>query len=222
MKKIPGALAVFAAVAGAVLFVARQAPAGEPAEAAVISINAADSTAPKLVVMVLVDQLRADLLDRYGDLFTGGFKRLRDQGYSYTNASHAHATTETAVGHATLSTGVHPFRHGVIANIWYEMSGGAWRQVLNVEDTTEKIVGGQGLAGVSPRHLMRSGFAEWLMAANPKSKVASVSGKDRGAIQTAAHTRGYVYWFSSASGRFVTSTYYRDADPDWVTKFNEG
>lgn len=173
--------------------------------------------------MVLVDQLRADLLDRYGDLYAGGFKKLRDQGYSYVNASHDHSSTETAVGHATLATGVHPNRHGVVANLWYEMSGGAWRQVINVDDSTVQIVGVPGRLGASPAHLMRPGLTEWLVSANPRSKVASVSGKDRGAIQTAAHARmSYVYWFDAASGRFVTSTYYRSADPDWVTAFNTG
>ncbi len=222
VKRILGAVSIPAVVIAAAFCAASQAPALESTGGTNIPAAMADSTAPKLVVMVLVDQLRADLLDRYGDLYTGGFKRLRDQGYSYVNASHDHSSTETAVGHASLATGVHPNRHGVVANLWYEMSGGAWRQVLSVEDTTVKLVGSPNLAGVSPRHLMRSGFAEWLMAANSKSKIASVSGKDRGAIAPAAHTKGYVYWFSSSSGRFVTSTYYRDADPDWVTKFNAG
>ena len=126
--------------------------------------------------MLLVDQLRADLLDRYGDLYTGGFKRLRDQGYSYVNANHDYSSTETAVGHATLSTGVYPYRHGVIANAWYEMYGGAWKQVISIDDSTVQVVGVPGRLGASPTHLMRPGFPEWLLAANPQSKVASVAG----------------------------------------------
>lgn len=178
---------------------------------------------PSLVVLVVVDQLRADLLDRYADLFTGGFKRLHDQGYSYVNAAHDHAATETAPGHATLSTGVYPSHHGIISNIWVENSGGKWVLVQNVDDSTVKIVGAPARPGASPAHLMHSGFAEWLLAASPRSKVASVSGKDRGAIQPAAHARaGYVYWFDSPTGRFVTSTYYRKSDPAWVTQFNNG
>lgn len=176
---------------------------------------------PSLVILVVVDQLRADLLDRYGNLFTGGFRRLRDQGYSYVNASHAHAATETAVGHASLSTGVHPNRHGIIGNSWYEQSGGNWVIVENIADSTVKIVGSPAAPGVSPVHLMRPGFAEWVAAADPKSIVASVSGKNRGAVQSAAHTRGgYVYWLDPTAARYVTSTYYRDSDPDWVTRFN--
>jgi hypothetical protein len=176
---------------------------------------------PKLVVLVVVDQLRADLLDRYGDIFTGGFKRLRGDGHSYVNASHAHAGTVTAAGHATLSTGTFPSHHGIIGNAWLEQSGGKWVPVENIDDTTVKIIGFPNAGGASPRHLMRSGLAEWLLQASPGSKVASVSGKDRGAIQPAAHAKGaYVYWFEGVFGRFVTSTYYRKSDPDWVTSFN--
>ncbi|HEX5577849.1 MAG TPA: alkaline phosphatase family protein, partial [Gemmatimonadaceae bacterium] len=101
-----------AAIAGVVMSVAACAPTPTPAP------EPADGR-PALMMLVVVDQLRADLLDRYGDLFTGGFKRLRDEGYSYVNASHAHAATETAVGHASLSTGTHPDKHGVIGNAWY-------------------------------------------------------------------------------------------------------
>lgn len=175
---------------------------------------------PKLIVLVVVDQLRADLLDRYGDLYTGGFKRLRDTGHSFVNAAHDHALTVTAAGHATLSTGVYPSRHGVISNLWLEKSGTTWVPVENIADSTVQIVGANG-RGASPVHLMRSGFAEWLLQANPQSKVASVSGKDRGAIQPAAHARSsHVYWFDGAFKRFITSTYYRKSDPEWVTQFN--
>jgi predicted AlkP superfamily pyrophosphatase or phosphodiesterase len=178
---------------------------------------------PTLVVQVLVDQLRADLLDRYADLFTGGFKRLHDQGHNYVNAAHDHAATETAVGHTTLATGVYPSRHGIIANAWYEMVNGQWKIVSNVSDTTVKILGVPERIGASPHYDMRSGFAEWVAAANPRSIIASVSGKDRGAIQPAAHVKSaYAYWFDSFAGRYVTSTYYRSSDPEWVTKFNLG
>lgn len=180
----------------------------------------AGAAPPPLIVLVVVDQLRADLLDRYGDLFTGGFKRLRDGGHSYVNAAHDHAATETAVGHATLSTGVHPNRHGVIANQWYQMSDGKWVLVSSVGDTGVTITGSPGRPGVSPHYLMRTGLADWLISSDRRSRVASVSGKDRGAIHSAAHTHGFVYWFDSQIGRFVTSTYYRRNDPVWISSFN--
>jgi predicted AlkP superfamily pyrophosphatase or phosphodiesterase len=172
-------------------------------------------------MLVVVDQLRADLLTRYSDLYTGGFKRLLENGHVYTNAAHDHGVTVTAAGHATLSTGVYPSRHGVISNLWLEKSGSTWASVENIADSTVQIVGVPNARGASPVHLMRSGFAEWLMSANSRSKVASVSGKDRGAIQPAAHARNaYVYWFDGAFGRFITSSYYRSTDPAWVTAVN--
>ncbi len=176
---------------------------------------------PSLVMLVVVDQLRADLLDRYDPLFTGGFRRLRDQGFTYVNASQAHAATETAVGHASLGTGSYPTGHGIVGNAWYEQVGSAWVLVANIADSTVKIVGQPAAAGVSPIRSMRPGLADWMSAADPKSRVASVSGKDRGAVQPSGHTRGYVYWFDPVAGRFVTSTYYRDSDPEWITRFND-
>lgn len=176
---------------------------------------------PTLVVMFLVDQLRADLLDKYGDLWTGGFKRLREQGHSYTNATHEHAVTETAVGHASLSTGVYPNKHGVISNLWYELRDGKWVLLSNVNDPGVKILGEPAIPGVSPANLMRSGLADWIVKADSKSIIASVSGKDRGAIQPAAHAKaGFVYWFEPTAGKFVTSTYYRDSNPKWIDSFN--
>ena len=203
-----------------ILVLAVSASCASAPEAPGTSSSPAPGDRPALVVLVVVDQLRADLLTRYDDLYTGGFRRLLDDGYQYVNASHAHAATETAVGHASLATGVHPNKHGVIGNAWYEKVGGAWVTVANVADSTVKIVGHPAGAGVSPAALMRPGFAEWLKAADSKSIVASVSGKDRGAVQPAAHTRDFVYWFDPAAGRYVTSTYYRQSDPGWITRFN--
>jgi hypothetical protein len=169
--------------------------------------------------MVVVDQFREPYLERYGDLFKGGLRRLLDQGRVYTNATHDHANTETAPGHATLSTGVYPMRHGIVANEWAERTATGWAEVSNVGDSTVGIVGQPGQPGVSPRPLLRSGLADWILAADPRSQVASVSGKDRGAVLPAAHAKGHVYWFQSATGRFVTSTYYRDRDPAWADDF---
>ncbi len=204
------AAAVVALVAGSACASSRETQAPSPS-----------ADRPKLIVLVVVDQLRADLLDRYGDLYTGGFKRLRETGHSFVNAAHDHAITVTAAGHATLATGVYPGKHGVISNLWLEKSGTTWVPVENIADSTVSIAGATNGRGASPVHLMRSGFAEWLITANAQSKVASVSGKDRGAIQPAAHARsGYVYWFDGAFKRFITSTYYRKSDPEWVTRFN--
>ena len=174
---------------------------------------------PRLLVWITVDQLRSDLLDHYSPMFTGGFRRLLNDGRFYVNATHDYSRTSTAPGHATLSTGTHPSRHGIIGNGWYEVQGNEWVQVSNVGDSTVKTIGSD-LPGVSPRPLMRTGLADWLVAADPASQVASVSGKDRGAILPAAHAKGQVYWFEPNGGGFVTSTYYRDSYPAWVERFN--
>ena len=178
-----------------------------------------DRAAAALAVMIVVDQFREPYLERYGDLFTGGFRRLLDQGRLYTRATHDHAVTETAVGHATLATGVYPMRHGVVANEWQVRTPRGLVDVSNVGDSTVKIVGNPTLPGVSPHYLMRPGLADWLVAANPRSQVASVSAKDRGAVLPAAHVKGQVYWFEPRAGRFVTSTYYRDRYPAWADEF---
>ena len=183
-------------------------------------------TRPALVVWITVDQLREDMVDHYRPMWTGGFRRLLSEGRVYTNATHDHSSTVTATGHASLSTGVHPSRHGIVGNAWYERSGETWVQVSNVGDSTARTVGAgapwAGLPGVSPHNLMSSGLADWMVAADSASKIASVSGKDRGAILPAAHAKGHVYWFEPAGDGFVTSTYYRNSSPEWVARFNNG
>lgn len=175
---------------------------------------------PKLVVMLVVDQLRPSLLTDYSDLYTGGFRRLLDRGRFYTQASHDHGITETAPGHATLATGVYPSRHGIVANEWLEETPAGWAIMSNVGDSTVRIVGEPTQPGVSPRYVLRSGIAEWIANADPASQVASVSGKDRGAVQPASRLRSaHVYWFSPLAGRFVTSTWYRARYPEWAEEF---
>ena len=174
---------------------------------------------PRLIVWITVDQLRGDMLDHYRQVWTGGFRRLLNEGRVYTNATHDHAYTVTAAGHASLSTGVHPSRHGIVSNGWSERSGDTWTPVSNVSDPTVTTLGAD-VPGVSPRNLMSTALADWLVAANPASQVASVSPKDRGAILPAGHVRGHVYWFEPSGNGFVTSTYYRETDPAWVTRFN--
>ncbi len=182
----------------------------------------ASQAAPRLVVLVSVDQLRADLLDEYAPLFEGGFRRLVEEGRSYPGASHAHAVTHTAAGHATLGTGVHPARSGIVANSWDHRTAEGWQGgMYAVADPDSPILGFPEASGRSPRNLLRDGLADWVAAADPDARVVSVSGKDRAAITLAARARGHVYWFLPDAGRFVTSVYYRDEYPDWVEDYNE-
>ena len=177
----------------------------------------------RLVVMVSVDQLRGDLLDHYRPAFDDGFVRLMDGSLRFTGASHNHAATSTAIGHATLGTGVVPTRHGIVGNSWVEeVAPGRFQDVYSVEDTLSAILGVPDAPGRSPRNLYRDGLADWMLEADPATTILSIAKKDRGAIPLAGKARGHVYWIDERVGRFVTSTYYREEYPDWVDRFNEG
>jgi predicted AlkP superfamily pyrophosphatase or phosphodiesterase len=178
-------------------------------------------SAPRLVLQITVDQLRGDLPARYDDRLTeGGFRYLMEKGTWYIDARYRHANTETAVGHATLATGADPSRHGIVANDWIDQKTGAF--VYNTEDERHHIIGREPKAheGVSPRNLAASTFGDELVVhSGGRSRVFSVSVKDRGAILPGGHA-GKAFWFSKSSGEFVTSTYYYDDYPQWVKQWN--
>ncbi|HSG50348.1 MAG TPA: alkaline phosphatase family protein, partial [Longimicrobiales bacterium] len=176
---------------------------------------------PRVVVLLVVDQLRADLLDRYDAVFTEGFRRLRDKGYRFTQTTHDHGITYTAPGHATLATGVTPRKHGVVSNAWFQVEEGGWVLVDNVVDDRAPLVEGPTVAGASPRVLEREGVADWLQAAHPEARVVSVSAKSRAAVLMASHSQAQVYWFEEALGRFASSVHYMETYPDWFTAFNQ-
>jgi len=192
---------------------------------------------PRLILQITVDQLRGDLPTRYYDrLGEGGFRYLWESGVVYRDAHHGHANTETIVGHATLATGAHPSTHGMVANLWFDRETGF--TTYNVEDSNYRLLT-EGASvdadteidptqraarsdGRSPAAILVSTFADELRSnTGGEAKVIGVSVKDRGAISMAGHS-GTAYWFSKASGEFVTSTYYLDRYPGWVTEFNAG
>jgi predicted AlkP superfamily pyrophosphatase or phosphodiesterase len=164
------------------------------------------SARPTLVVLVTVDQMRGDYLDRFGGQLTGGLARLSRGGAWYTNAHHDHAITETAPGHATLLSGRFPRSTGIMMNS------------LGVADTLAPLVTGTGW-GASPRRFAGTTLVDWLHAADARSRALSVSMKDRGAILPVGRSKGEVYWYSP-DGQFTTSRYYRDSLPPWVVAFN--
>ena len=185
------------------------------------SIYGAGQKAPKLILHITVDQLRGDLPMRFKErLGKGGFRYLLEKGTHYNNAHYQHANTETAVGHATLFTGADPSRHGLIANDWLDQTTGKF--VYNTEDERHHIIGQKPRPhqGVSPRNLLSSTIGDELVVhTGRKSRVFSVSVKDRGAIIPGGHA-GKAFWFSRSSGQFVTSTYYYKDYPQWVKKWN--
>ena len=193
------------------------------------------SQAPKLVLQITVDQLRGDLPTRYYDrLGEGGFRYLLEEGVVFRNAHHPHANTETIVGHTTLATGTYPSIHGMVGNLWFDRETG--QITYNVEDADYRLLTegadvdeaseidptqrAAKTEGRSPRAILSSTFSDELRASNGgRSRVVGVSVKDRGAISMAGHA-GTAYWFSKASGGFVTSDYYMDKYPDWVVDWN--
>lgn len=160
---------------------------------------------PRLIVLITVDQLRADYLVRWRGQFTGGLATLLSGGAVFGNAFQDHAVTETAPGHATVLSGRWPAHTRILTN------------TLGVRDSTSPLVGVPG-PGASPRRFRGTAFFDWLHAAQPLSRALSVSAKDRGAILPVGTARAHVYWYQS--GWFTTSRYYRDSLPPWVTAFN--
>lgn len=176
---------------------------------------------PQLVVLIAVDQMRGDLVDRYAEIYTGGFRRFLDQGYRFTVASHAHAHTETAAGHATISTGVFPSRNGIVSNDWEERAGDTWTSMYALGDSLSPVVGFPDLEGRSSKNMLHTGLADWVLAADPEARAVALSGKDRAAITLAGLSKAETYWISPSAARFVTSAFYRSDYPEWVTRFNE-
>jgi len=191
---------------------------------------------PRLILQITVDQLRGDLPTRHFDQFgDGGFRYLWEQGAVYTDAYHNHANNETIVGHTTLATGATPAAHGMIGNTWLDRETG--ETVYNIEDARFPLLtAGAGVdqeteidptqraarsEGRSPSAILVSTFSDELAAyTSGQAKVFAVSVKDRGAVSMAGHA-GKAFWFSKASGQFVTSSYYFDRYPDWVNEWNQ-
>lgn len=188
------------------------------------SASGQQAAEPSLVVMIVVDQLRGDMIGHYQEAFSGGFRRFVDEGYNFTNASHAHARNHTAAGHTTLSTGVFPSRSGIVANEWKLWTGETWHEVYAFEDLDSPILGRESdkaLLGRSPKNLLRTGLADWARAADGGARTVSISSKDRAAIPLAGKTDSNVYWIAPQLARFVTSTHYASNYPGWVTRFND-
>lgn len=176
---------------------------------------------PRLVVGIVVDQMRYDYLPRYWEKFEeGGFKRLIGEGYNFKNHHYNYFPTYTGPGHAAIYTGTTPSVNGIVGNSWYDRS--IDRDMYVVSDSTARPVGTEGDAGrMSPANLMSTTVTDELKNADSESKVVAVSLKDRGAVLPAGHLGDAAYWYDGASGTFVTSSWYKDELPDWVRAFNE-
>lgn len=177
---------------------------------------------PKLVVGIVVDQMRYDYLyrfyDRYGE---GGIKRLMNEGFNCRNNHYHYATTVTGPGHAHIYNGSVPAVSGIIGNDWHDRNNG--QEMYVAGDSTVTIVGeGTPSAGkMSPKNMLVTSITDQLRLSNEfQSKVVGVAIKDRGAILPAGHT-GDAYWYDSRSGNWITSTFYKNELPKWVSDFNK-
>ena len=186
----------------------------------VTSAQTAFGQKPKLVVGIVVDQMRWDYLDRYYDRFTdGGFRRMLDQGFSCNNCLINYVPTVTAIGHTSAYTGSTPAYHGICGNNFY-IDGKA---VVSCQDDAVSAVGSDTKSGNrSPRNLLATTIGDQLrLHTDFRSKVVGVSYKDRAAIFPAGHSANAAYWLDTKALRFITSTYYMNELPEWVNRFNE-
>lgn len=175
------------------------------------------SAAPRLIVVVVLDQFRYDYLVRFGDqLGEGGLRRLLNKGANFTSATYRHANNVTAAGHAVLLSGCYGWANGIVSNNWFDRASG--RGVYCVADPSVQPVGG-GREGRSPVNMVVGTFGDQLRVHTGfRGKVVSVSHKDRSAVLMGGQMPNGVYWL--ADSLFVSSTYYMQDLPAWVTAFN--
>lgn len=176
---------------------------------------------PKLVVGIVVDQMRWDYLYRYYERYSNdGFKRLLNGGYNCQNAMINYLPSYTAPGHSCVYTGTVPSIHGIAANDWVDKLN--WQHHYCTDDTSVSLVGDAGKQpSMSPRNLLVSTITDELrLATNFKSRVYGVAIKDRGSILPAGHLANAAYWYDDRTGNFTTSTYYTQQLPQWLQSFN--
>ncbi|TXK73409.1 alkaline phosphatase PafA [Mesonia sp. HuA40] len=177
---------------------------------------------PKLVVGVVVDQMRYDYLTRFWDLYTDrGFKRLINQGFNCKNNHYNYVPTYTAPGHASVFTGTSPQVHGIIANNWYDKQ--EKKKVYCVDDNTVNGLGTTLAAGqMSPKRLETTSIADQnRLHTQFRGKSIGIAIKDRGAILPAGHSANAAYWFlGGEEGKWISSSYYMNELPSWVQNFN--
>lgn len=174
---------------------------------------------PKLVVGIVIDQMRWDYLYRYQKRYTdGGFKRLLNEGFSCENTVIPYVPSVTAIGHTCIYTGSVPSIHGIAGNNFVKNG----KKVYCTDDDTVKPIGSTSEAGLmSPRNLWVTTIGdEMKIASNGRAKVVGVALKDRASILPAGHNPDGAFWFDDKSGNFITSTYYMNQLPKWVEVFN--
>jgi predicted AlkP superfamily pyrophosphatase or phosphodiesterase len=172
---------------------------------------------PKLVLVLSIDQMRFDYLTRFAPLYKGGMRTLAERGAVFSHANYRHAAAETGPGHSVLLSGRHPSHSGIVANEWWDPY---LKKAVNVvDDPIQLPLGGEGRSA-SPANALGFTVGDVLKQKNPQSRTVGVSLKDRSAILMAGRRADAAYWYESAGGNFITSTYYMSQAPSWLLKWN--
>ena len=177
---------------------------------------------PKLVIGIVIDQMRYDYLTRFADRYSkDGFNRILKNGFSLENAHYNFIPTYTAVGHASIYAGTSPNNHGIISNNWYDKV--LKKSIYCVDDANYKTIGNDGIVGQkSPHRLYTTTVADQLqLAQNMQGKTIGIAIKDRSAILPVGHTANAAYWYDAGNkNQWITSSFYMEELPDWVKAFN--
>lgn len=194
----------------------RAQPSSSPPK---VNMAAASSQKPALIIMISVDMLSGEIMDRFTENLPGGLGKLLREGVVFQNGYQEHAFTETGPGHSTLLSGRHPSSTGIPNNSWIDMNTG--KTEYCVDDISVTNIGQPaGGIGCSPKWFIGTTFGTWLRNQQPGSRVFSIAGKDRAAILMAGPKTNGVYWFQEGFG-FTTSTAYSKTLPDWLLQYNK-
>ena len=187
-------------------------------------LSAAQPTkSPKLILVIIVDQMRRDYLDRFNDLFgEGGFRLLTEKGSRFVNCSYPYSVTYTGPGHSAILSGISPASSGIIGNDWYSLALN--RIYYCAEDSMVTPVGiaaGNAAGKMSPSNFNGSSICDMLLQSSPGSKAIGIALKDRGAILPVGKHPTGAFWFDPASGNWISSSYYGSELPRWAKEFND-
>lgn len=176
---------------------------------------------PKLVVGIVVDQMKMEYLYRFANDFSdNGFKKLMDKGFTFHNMHYNYMPTYTAPGHAAIFTGALPNVNGIVGNEWFNKAIGKEMYCTDDENVNTLVEGTESEGKMSPKNLFSTTITDELkLATNFKSKVIGISIKDRGAILPAGHFADWAFWYTK-TGNFISSSFYGQKLPDWATQFN--
>jgi predicted AlkP superfamily pyrophosphatase or phosphodiesterase len=184
--------------------------------------QSAQKSKPKIIIGLVIDQMRWDNLYRYADQYSAtGFKRLLNEGFSCENTMIPYTPTVTACGHTSIYTGSVPAITGITGNNWWDQDANA--EVYCTDDSNYTTIGSNTKAGqMSPNRMLVTTITDELrLATNFKSKVIGIALKDRGAILPAGHNANAAYWYDGDNGNWISSSYYMNVLPDWTNQFND-